>query len=83
MKPNNPPAFPRPGFDIDTRGYSGDALREKMAMLNEPQTGMTLRDYFAAKMLPAISELVDTIDEAARDAYRYADAMLEARGKRV
>ena len=51
-------------------------------------TGMTLRDYFAAKAMQAIinetsvnlgpNEIVDNLNDAKR-AYRYADAMLEAR----
>ena len=48
--------------------------------------GMTLRDYFAAKALqgfiaseqPGDEEFV-TIEMYARDAYKYADAMLKAR----
>ncbi len=44
--------------------------------------GMTLRDYFAAKALQgllACSEADGTNDDFARWAYKYADAMLEAR----
>ena len=44
--------------------------------------GMTLRDYFAAKAMQAMCEEVsryNQYDGAARDAYRMADAMLEAR----
>jgi hypothetical protein len=50
-----------------------------------PQTGalgMTLRDYFAAKAMQgllACSEADGTNDDFARWAYKYADAMLEAR----
>ena len=46
--------------------------------------GMSLRDYFAAKALPGlIAEPGDAhIDELARDAYRFADAMLAERAKR-
>ena len=42
--------------------------------------GMMLRDYFAAKALPSFIALL-TCDEgeAARRAYEYADAMIEAR----
>ena len=51
--------------------------------LHEPQTtGMTLRDYFAAKALQGI--LSDSYDYSDRDriatkAYEFADAMLKAR----
>jgi hypothetical protein len=46
-------------------------------------TGMTLRDYFAAKAMQAL--VAKTVDEdepaeiAAEAAYMFADAMLEAR----
>lgn len=48
-----------------------------------PQKGMTLRDYFAAKAittLVAFSNDKTYEAEAAEAAYRYADAMLKARG---
>lgn len=44
--------------------------------------GMTLRDYFAAKALEQhgfLTRPYDTTDEAAKDCYRMADAMLKAR----
>jgi hypothetical protein len=46
--------------------------------------GMTLRDYFAAKALPAILEQMDVCDgrqltNSAWIAYQMADAMLQAR----
>jgi hypothetical protein len=51
--------------------------------LHEPQTtGMTLRDYFAAKALQGLlSESYDFSDRnrIAVKAYDFADAMLEAR----
>jgi hypothetical protein len=50
--------------------------------------GMTLRDYFAAKVLPVIyteainfDESYASFDEVAEDAYRLADAMLKAKDK--
>ncbi|WP_075654668.1 hypothetical protein [Pseudochrobactrum sp. B5] len=58
----------------------------------EPSMGMTLRDYFAAKALPALlSELYaqsvrrnvryeDAYGTASKAAYDLADAMLAARG---
>jgi hypothetical protein len=46
---------------------------------------MTLRDYFAAKALIALPHIGCGADlgftELAADAYRFADAMLEARKK--
>jgi hypothetical protein len=48
-------------------------------------TGMTMRDYFAARALPAaIKEMNDAesfqIDDAAIVAYQYADSMMRVRG---
>ncbi len=48
-------------------------------------TGMTLRDYFAAKAMQSVLDQKDThdgreCDNAAWMAYRMADAMLKARG---
>ena len=50
--------------------------------------GMTLRDYFAAKVLPIVIELeyrqsgkVVDMDTAASISYEYSDAMLEEREK--
>ncbi len=42
-------------------------------------SGMTLRDYFAAKVLPQCFEVSTTTDIAAKEAYRMADAMMKAR----
>ena len=42
------------------------------------KAGMTLRDYFAAKVLANAAEYNSSY-EAARIAYAYADAMLEVR----
>jgi hypothetical protein len=54
-----------------------------MACINEPQDGMTLRDYFAAKVLQGLcaANEVDRWPGAAGQAYAAADAMLEARSK--
>ena len=68
------PAFPRPAGD-----YNGSRHG------NSSQTGMSLRDYFAAKALQGLlafpgMEYADAPPEvAARDAYAMADAMLAAR----
>lgn len=79
MKTLNPPAFPRSGFatahDVPYEDY----------FQNDSQQGMTLRDYFAAKVLPVIytqsigKEL--GAEYMANCAYILADAMLEARAK--
>jgi hypothetical protein len=73
---NNPPAFPNEGFN----GWG------------EPEKGMTLRDYFAAKAMQAVypknwdmfmNETYEHPEEvlrgAAKNAYELADAMLKAR----
>jgi hypothetical protein len=42
-------------------------------------TGMTLRDYFAAKAMPYMIGF--SVDEIAKTAYEIADAMLKVREK--
>lgn len=73
------PAFPcSPEQSLRMHGSSGP--------------GMTLRDYFAAKVLPSVyteyvrQANIEGFDEhwetgVALDAYRIADAMIAARGK--
>jgi hypothetical protein len=67
------PAFPQHGFDNIAERFTS-------------QGGMTLRDYFAAKAMQGIiaseklgDEEFATPEMYARDAYKYADAMLKAR----
>jgi hypothetical protein len=59
------PAFPNEGFN----GWG------------EPQQGMTLRDYFAAKAMQAcIAKGAPLVfDDVANKAYEMSDAMLKAR----
>ena len=49
----------------------------------EPVAGMTLRDYFAAKVLMGRCTLTNvdfsTVENVAKTCYRLADAMLKAR----
>jgi hypothetical protein len=58
---------------------------DKLAFPSELSSGMTLRDYFAAKALQAFlrNARPEDTDEPpstwAQDAYTFADAMLEAR----
>jgi hypothetical protein len=56
-------------------------------VFGQPQfSGMTLRDYFAAKAMQELMTYKDRpaylrpVDEVATDAYEMADAMLKARG---
>ncbi len=48
-----------------------------------PHLGMTLRDYFAAKVLMGCATITDadlgTVKDIAETCYKLADAMLEAR----
>lgn len=76
-QPNNPPAFPLHNHGAQTLGLH--------------VTGMTLRDYFAAKAMQGTiasgqieneeigHEEYISIGAYAREAYRWADAMLKAR----
>ena len=75
MKPTNDggPAFPFPTMEQGSTCTAG-------AWAASP--GMTLRDYFAAKALTGMSRLIEQgvqPEQAARDAFAYADAMLKAR----
>jgi hypothetical protein len=68
------PAFPRAPFTyIDNSNGLDWAVRE--------QSGMTLRDYFAAKAMQGMlaSDVNATRHIFAAQAYAMADAMLEAR----
>jgi len=53
--------------------------------LGDPYTGMTLRDYFAARALQNFRDQIGSqsdqewFDKVAEGAYRMADAMLKAR----
>jgi hypothetical protein len=76
------PAFPRPYSQHEDSSLNLESF--------EQQDGMTLRDYFAAKALPAIVANSDEYDQyigseedlcknCAAAAYAFADAMLWAR----
>ena len=72
---NNPQAFPMTGFE--TRNGQG--------IQSVHHTGMTLRDYFAAKamqgLLAADTGFTMYSAQIAEISYAQADAMLAARGK--
>ena len=58
----------------------GSAFPVKTAMFDCTQSGMTLRDYFAAKAMHALlTRRPLSGGEVAGDAYIIADAMLKAR----
>jgi len=73
---NNHPAFP-------VQAYPGDAANPKV----RPNTGMSMRDYFAAKAMEGIlsnpEEFGDTVpaEEIADFSFQMANAMLERREK--
>lgn len=78
-----------PAFPVDC-SYNGEGklVGVQTGIGSGWETGMTLRDYFAAKALIAISSLWkgnigdfdnEAADRTARASYRMADAMLAAR----
>ena len=76
-RPDGGPAFPTGGADWNQSTHSFD---------HAPlEGGMTLRDYFAAKAMSALSVDMDwsddTIAATVGMAYRVADAMLAERAK--
>ena len=76
-KPNNPSAFPVAATEQSY--YNQSPLM--------PESGMTLRDYFAAKAMQSIisnRSMIDTINDhtiewASKHAYSISDAMLKQR----
>ena len=74
MKQNNGgPAFPQHGYERqDEKHWNSEECGG---------TGLTLRDYFAAKVLAGRSAIPGTIDPdyEGKIAYQLADAMLAAR----
>ena len=47
----------------------------------DPNQGMTLRDYFAAKAMQGLVDAAMPMSEIAAEAYVMADAMLKARAQ--
>ncbi|WP_434456536.1 hypothetical protein JQR85_13685 [Stutzerimonas urumqiensis] len=75
-KDNGGPAFPHEGGN---KFMSGNEIRKTL-----PSSGMTLRDYFAAKAMPQLmafhgERLGWEHNNIAAEAYHIADAMLAAR----
>lgn len=61
----------------------GAAFPVPATELHGTNTGMTLRDYFAAKYMQGAKSNPNCgydFDDLAHDAYQMADAMLKARG---
>ena len=71
---NGGPAFPIPG-----KSYSYPEGRFE----DDPHCGMTLRDYFAAKVIQGLmaASVKSSPDGFAEAAYKVADAMLAARNE--
>lgn len=84
-KPKNSAAFPRTGYEYDPS--------DRRTTDTTPQEGMSLRDYFAAKALPALVAASEKRNDSngqtdaglaarvAKYAYIVADAMLVEREK--
>jgi len=71
---NNPPAFPTSHEEPDD--YNGHNNSKKTVI----DQGMTLRDYFAAKAMQAMTRRGDgDMYFCSAQAYKMADAMLKAR----
>jgi len=65
-----------------TTNTGGPAFPAQVKFFDEPTTGMTLRDYFAAKAMASLgftTKPYDTTAETAKKCYQMADAMLRAR----
>jgi hypothetical protein len=71
---NGGPAFPREDYQANGYDIGFDRLG---------QEGMSLRDYFAAKAMASMCQVLGGHDprSAASQAYEYADAMLAERNK--
>ena len=63
---------------VDAGGPAFPILAEQAAD-GWAHCGMTLRDYFAAKVIKECVNVCATNTSAAKEAYKIADAMLEAR----
>ena len=75
MSDTSGPAFPMTGMTV----HGGQAIQAVY------QSGMTLRDYFAAKALSVLDVQahveMPAAENLARSAYKIADAMLKERAK--
>lgn len=68
---------------MKTKNDGGPAFPHDMGHLDEPNTaGLSIRDYFAGKALPALIECSESMRDwknIPKTAYEMADAMLVAR----
>lgn len=78
-QPENPSAFPQLSVESGQRDAHGDVIEPFTAS----QNGMTLRDYFAGKVLVGLvlkSVINSNNAQIARSCYAMADEMLKVRG---
>lgn len=69
---NSGPAFPAPMIPCDNQGGYTEVRH----------TGMSLRDYFAAKAMQGLIDSgYDTWEDLSHDSFALADAMLKARNQ--
>ena len=69
---------------LNSEKFAELIIKECMRIADQSATGISLRDYLAAKAMQTKTFSVrpyDDTKEIARDAYRMADAMLAAREK--
>ena len=66
--------YTHPGFPSERYATGGAAFPIDLS-----NKGMSLRDYFAAKALEHVIDQCTTYTRSAEEAYKIADAMLEAR----
>ena len=69
-----------PAFPVEVTRNESITRSDGTYWKHAPQPGMSLRDWFAGQALSARLNTYDC-DSTAREAYRIADAMLEARRK--
>jgi hypothetical protein len=71
-----------PAFPVEVQTYNGMMRGLQTSSHSQWETGMSLRDYFAAKAMPDLMRDVgdrSPFCEVAKMAYEMADAMLAAR----
>lgn len=78
-KPNNPPAFPRPGFDNPAGCEDGMGLRDWFAGQVLPIAFETMMEIENATGRDAITQTAIIMVGAARLSYQIADAMMDER----
>lgn len=68
----------KPAFPLNTSRWH-EELNQQGWLGGDFTTGMTLRDYFAAKAIDECLRACVGFESAAEEAYMMADAMLKAR----